>query len=105
MQPWFEADPERLKQELDALGEAHIEYKIDDAARERGKLILALTYDLGGEKVALEAEYPDLFPFFQPEVAAAKLSLARHQHPNGGNLCLLGRRTEQWHVDDTVAGI
>lgn len=64
-----------------------------------------LGYPTPNGPVALVATYPDFFPFFRPEVAAPKMRLTRHQMPNGGNLCLLGRRTSKWFAEESLASV
>lgn len=105
MASWFVRDPDRLNQELAALTAAGIKYEIDEEQKDSGILKLRLAYPHKDTPVALVATYPDLFPYFKPEVEAPDLSLDRHQGVLGKTLCLLGRRTHHWHVTDTLAGI
>jgi len=58
---------------------------------------------VGGEELSLVATYPDLFPYVRFDVRAPDLDLHRHQHPFTKGLCLIGRATENWEVDDTLA--
>lgn len=105
MPAWFERDPERLEQELKALEDRGVAYEIDEAARIDGRIRITLKYPYKDRRIELTATYPDLFPYFKPEVDAPELRLARHQSLLGTTLCLLGRRTHNWHVTDTLAGI
>jgi molybdopterin/thiamine biosynthesis adenylyltransferase len=43
------------------------------------------------------------YPYVRPEVYAPTLDLARHQNPFGKNLCLLGRRSDAWQPETTLA--
>ena len=105
MRPWFERDPALLDRELAAFAAAGITAIVDEAARAAGMLRIELEFPAGDAAVRLVAVYPDFFPFFRPEVAAPELELSRHQTPNGGNLCLIGRRSSNWFAEDTLATV
>lgn len=105
MQPWFERDPELLERELAALKAANIAAEIDEAGKAAGVLRLRLHYPFNGGAVALDAVYPDFFPYFRPEVSSNEMKLPRHQHPLGGGLCLIGRATSRWFAEDTLADL
>ncbi len=100
---WWEERPGLLEEELQALREAGIEYSVDSASKSRGVLRLDLALTVADEPLSLFAIYPDLYPYVRPEVYGPDLSLPRHQNPAQGNLCLLGRATENWVVDQTLA--
>lgn len=99
MQPWFVTSSERLQCELEALTQAGIRHECDNERWNQGKLRLHLKVN----GLRLIVDFPDLYPYFRFEVRAPSLSLARHQHPFGKNLCLLGRATTNWHSTDTLA--
>lgn len=103
MKRWWDEWPDRLKYELQALEDAGIPYKRDEQAFKEGRLELELCATVAGEKIELRARFPDLYPYFRFEVFAPKLSLLHHQNPLQKNLCLVGRGTENWFVDDTLA--
>lgn len=103
--PWWELHRGRLESELIALDEAGITHEQDFAALAKGVVKLRLHYPLNGSDVELVATYPDMYPYFRPEVVAPELSLHHHQNPFGKNLCLLGRSTELWHTNDTLASL
>jgi len=103
--PWWELHPGWLDSELKALDEAGITYEQDSAALAKGMVRLRLHYPLDDSDVELVATYPDMYPYFRPEVVAPKLSLHHHQNPFGKNLCLLGRSTELWHTTETLASL
>jgi hypothetical protein len=101
---WWRRDPQRLELELQALAAEGLTPELDPHAEASGQIRMRLRSPLAGG-VDLIAVYPDLFPFFKPEVFAPDISLPRHQNPAGGALCLLGRRTANWHVTDTLADL
>ncbi len=106
--PWWEREPGRLEYELQALRLAGIGFKEDPQAREKG--IIALDIDIEDpradqkpNRLKLRATFPDLYPDFRPMVDAPNMQhLPRHQHPFGGNLCLLDRPTEAWERGFTL---
>lgn len=102
---WWDRFPGLLDDELRALSDAGIKYEKDDAAWNEGVLRLALRYPYKGRSIALVATYPDLYPYFKPEVTSDELTLSRHQNPIARNLCLVGRRTSRWFAEDTLAKI
>ena len=103
LRPWWEQVPERLEYELEALRSARVEFSRRDEEFVKGVLVLDLRVPLDGEVFALRAEFPDFFPYVRPEVYAEDLSLDRHQNPFGRNLCLLGRRSDEWEPEMTLA--
>ena len=102
---WFDAYPERYDRELQSLQERGLEFTIDEEARARGVLRLNVRYPFGDRLIDLDVIYPDLFPYAPPEVNAPSESLSRHQHPQGGNLCLIGRNSSQWNNADTIGDL
>ncbi len=102
--PWWERWPGLLEHELQELDRAGINYVIDEEARSRGFIRLRLNATVGGEHLSLVATYPDLYPYVRFEVRAPDLDLPRHQNPFSKGLCLIGRASENWEVDDTLAG-
>lgn len=103
MRPWFERDPDLLERELAALAELKAVVLIDEEARARGVLRLLIDYPGPAGPIRLVGVYPDLYPFFRPEVFAPDLTLPRHQHPMSKALCLIGRRTSRWYAEDTLS--
>ena len=98
--PWWETCPGKLEDELSALERAGIEYSKDDESFAKGVLCLNLSMDGVGK---LRVVFPDLYPYFRFEIYALDLKLPHHQDPFQKNLCMIGRRTENWHTDDTLA--
>jgi len=100
---WWERWPSVLKAQREALDQAGIRYSLDDAARKEGILVIHATYPYGGRDLHLDAIFPDFFPFFRFEVKCFDIDLPRHQNPFQKNLCLIGRSTLNWEIDDTLA--
>lgn len=102
MAAWWERFPGRLEAELESFRERGLAFEIDDGVlRDSGRVLLRGAIDVNGNVVALEVLYPDLFPYFRPEVFAPQLELERHQNPRDHNLCLLDRPTSNWRPSDT----
>jgi len=103
---WWERLPERLDFEFEALRNVGYKFEKRDAEFARGVLLLDLVVptDDHGE-VNLVADFPDLYPYVRPEVYAPTLDLARHQNPFAKNLCLLGRRSDAWEPEMTLAAL
>jgi len=105
-QPWWERHRGRLEHELDELDRLAVAHTVDEQAKAAGLLRVSLTWsvpDVG--PVALVATFPDLYPYFRPDVRAPELALAHHQNPFAKNLCLIGRATRNWDTTQTLAGL
>lgn len=100
---WWDRVPGRLEYEKKELDKNNIKYKVDDNAFKNGKLIIYLQYKFKQEILKLKAEFPDYYPFFRFEVFAPELDLPKHQNPIAKNICLIGRRTENWDSSSTLA--
>lgn len=103
IQPWWEAYKGRLEFELAALDKAGILYELDNEAFAKSVVRLKLRVPIGGHTYQMIALFPDLYPYFRFEVEAPELDLPHHQNPFGKNLCLLGRSSDLWHTNDTLA--
>lgn len=104
--PWWERYPGRLEFELQELSDLGVEFSVDEAARNDGRLSLQLSWDVPGSgHVDMLATFPDLYPYFKPEVQAPALVLSHHQNPFAKNLCLVGRSTDNWNVHGTLASL
>ncbi|MFQ5787901.1 MAG: ThiF family adenylyltransferase, partial [Thermodesulfobacteriota bacterium] len=101
--PWWERWPHLYNAQIQALKDADIKYKIKEKSRKKGTLVIHLTYPYEGKDLELEAIFPDFFPFFRFEVSGKNITLPRHQSPVEGNLCFIGRSTENWEIDDKLA--
>jgi len=102
---WWDEHPGLLDEELNALRDRGIAFRVNEAARSLGVLALDCEIALPGMGSALPIRvvYPDLYPYVRFEVYAPTLDLPRHQNPFGKNLCLIGRATENWSLDSTAA--
>ena len=102
---WWQRWPGRLEHELAELDRAGMRYQVDQGLFDCGILRIDVEVDLPGETVVLDVLFPDLYPSFRFEVYAPQLRLAHHQNPLEGNICLLGRRSDNWRSTDTLAGL
>lgn len=103
IRPWWERFPGRLEWEIERLRIAGYEPELDDGQRREHRLIeIRLRDRRDGRDLALRARLPDMYPYVRPEVSTNDLSLGRHQSPIGGNLCLIGRSTENWVPTDSL---
>lgn len=106
MKRWTERYPGRFEYEVQAFRDTEgLNFEVDaDELKRSGRVILRGTLARAGrEPIELEVRYPDLFPFFRPEVFAPKEKFPRHQGLYRKNLCLLDRSTDQWLTDNTGA--
>lgn len=104
MKPWWERFPAVYEEEISQLEAAGIPFTRDQGLWDAGVLQLRLHPRVDGREVELIATYPDLYPYFRFEVRApGEANLVRHREPFGGVLCLIGRRGENWQVDDRLA--
>jgi hypothetical protein len=103
--PWWKRYPGRLEWEERELRDAGIPFEHVENMRAAHQVVqLRLSVPLSGSQRALLATFPDLYPWFRFEVATVDGPwLGRHHHPFGGNLCLLGRATGNWHFNDSLA--
>lgn len=102
-EPWWQRRPDWLRTETDALDQAGLRWERDEEAFTKGTARLNVWVEgLDGEETPLVVTFPDLYPYFRFDVQAPTLSLRRHQHPMGKNLCLLSRGTEHWNSQYTV---
>src|SRR5437764_687030 len=105
MEPrWVQRFPGRLEWELaDFERRGVATFGIDQAELARGRIVLDGATEWKGETIALRIVYPDLFPYYRPEVFAPGLSLGRHQNPFDSNLCLLEAPSRAWGTTETAA--
>jgi hypothetical protein len=112
MQEWYKDKPDRWERELAALEKAKILYTVDEKLKAHGLMRLQLQITLESQianiskevlPLKLIATFPSLYPHFRPQVFAPELSLPRHQHLFGKNLCLLPRASKFWLPQMTLA--
>lgn len=102
---WWHEYPQRLEREYQALRDGGIEYEPDEESFARGIARITIHPVVDGVRHDIEVTFPDLYPYFRFEARAYGLTLAHHQNPVSKQLCLIGRATDQWSVDDTVASL
>jgi molybdopterin/thiamine biosynthesis adenylyltransferase len=106
MQGWWHRYPEAFEAEKIGLTALGCNWKIDEVAKEHGRLVIHIQLLHNEVPFNLTAEYPDTFPYFPPQVFLEEQQFHRHQHPVGRNLCLLAREGEDWLPgQDTLAGL
>src|SRR5713226_4388582 len=104
MSGWWERFPARLDEEIEALRKAGaVVHRADSGGP--GTVGLVVRYPVAGQLLPLVVLFPDLYPYFPPQVFAPSLRLARHQNPFDRCLCLLGGGTHAWQCDSLVADL
>jgi hypothetical protein len=102
--PWYERLPDRLKVEVNAYKEAHLNFQLSNALLEKhGMVVFEGEVIAADRKCPLQVVYPSAFPLVRPEVVAASAELKRHQNPYEANLCLLPNDQDAWCETDTGA--
>lgn len=103
---WWDRWAGRLEYELDTLEAAGYRLLSEDRSTGLAVLeVLAPAEKTGIGEVPLTVTFPDGYPHTAPRVTAPDLSMAHHQDPFGGTLCLIGRETKYWTSTDTVAAL
>jgi len=105
MQPWWEKYPGLLDAEYDRLKEIGAQFEEREDEKAAGSLVLDIAYPTGGQSLRLEARFPDTYPYTRPEVYAPDLRLQHHQNPFERNLCVIGRRSENWTPQMSLADL
>lgn len=109
---WYELHPERYSEELTAFEERNISYEIDEHLKAQRLIRIFLKiqgsnplFNFPDKTITYHFTviYPDLYPWFRPEVYAYDLNLARHLQLRTKVLCLLPRGTEHWDPAELVA--
>jgi hypothetical protein len=96
---WWEKYPARWDDELEALQQNCIDYTIDEDAFKKGVCRLYLKVPVGDKVLDIEAVFPDLYPHFRFQVYTHDIALPYHQNHFTGNLCLIGRATDNWRPE------
>lgn len=107
VRPWWEEWPGLLEHELRELDSVGIRHELDDAFLARHGVVKVHVWpEVDGAERRMEALFPDLYPWFRPEVVSPADDLAKHQGAFAKNLCLLPRESDAWRPGvDTLAGI
>lgn len=101
VKPWTERWPGRLEWELaqlEAAGMRHVAHEPD----EHGIVRIDVVHTVEGMDYELEAYFPQLYPYFRPEVRS-KANFDFHQEPFGNGLCLVARDPGLWSPEDSLA--
>lgn len=105
--PWFERWPELLEWELGRFAVHGLPAEVDEVERAQGRLLVHSSAVFEGETFPVEVRYPAESPELPPHVSGPPGLLGRHQHPDGGNFCLLANPDEwpasQWGAADLIA--
>jgi len=106
MLPWWEQEPERYLHELKELKDSGFHYRINQAAREKGRLILTVDYPYNSGSTPLTVLFPEQYPYFPFEIEARELNLNRHQNIFNKQLCFMEDGAGIWEPSyDTLARI
>jgi molybdopterin/thiamine biosynthesis adenylyltransferase len=103
MHLWWEEFPERLEFEVEALRKIGANITSVNKDPEAGTVSIEFSYGVENKERAFRAAYPPNYPYTRFELIAPDLELSRHKNPILGNLCLIGRASDNWQIDDTVA--
>ena len=110
---WFKRYNARYyNNELSAFKKYDIDYSVDEVLKKKGAICIDIVIRKDNQyfklqdvenDITLRIGYPDLYPFFRPEVVSRDINLPRHQNPVLGNICLLPRESLYWNPEETVA--
>jgi hypothetical protein len=101
---WAQRFPGRLEWELADFGRRGLsDFTLDKSEFAHGRVVLTGSATWKDKEIPLRIAYPDLFPYFRPEVYAPSLTLGRHQNPYDHNLCLLEAPTRAWATTESAA--
>lgn len=107
---WHLKYTDRFQREKDSLIALGATIEVDENLLIKGIVSIDCALPSGGclslkQPLQLRIVYPDLYPFFRPQVIAPELELPRHQNPQVKNLCLLPRDTIAWELDWTIGDL
>jgi molybdopterin/thiamine biosynthesis adenylyltransferase len=94
--PWFDRWPELAAWELARFRARGLPAAVDEEAKAAGRFVVKSQVRFRDRTVDIEVRYPAETPELPPEVFAEPGLLDRHQHPFGGNFCLLERPLDDW---------
>jgi molybdopterin/thiamine biosynthesis adenylyltransferase/ubiquitin-protein ligase len=93
---WWHRYPGRLAREVEQLKSRGFGTTFDPSLVERDVVEIKATYSRGGREYRLRIVFPHLYPYFRPQVFVNDFFVPHHQNPFDGNLCLLGRNSDNW---------
>lgn len=96
--PWFERFPDLEEWELGRFAARGLATELDVGARERGQLVVHTRVSFRADDVGVVVAYPSEYPELPPIISGEPGLLDRHQHPLGGNFCLLERPLDDWNA-------
>lgn len=93
---WFERWPDLARWELKRFADLRLPAEVSAAAEASGRFVVRSEMMFRGEHLRIEVRYPAEYPELPPLVFSEPGTLSRHQHPFGGNFCLLERPLDDW---------
>jgi molybdopterin/thiamine biosynthesis adenylyltransferase len=105
---WWERHPDILAREFSALAELGLDFKVDEAERDAGRMVLRGSAPAGRLGIIdVAVVYPGSFPHTRPAVFQTSPGepLGRHQNPFERNYCLIGRSSDHWDPSMTAADL
>lgn len=107
LESWWDEWPGLLEYEVGQLEAAGIRHELDSGfLDEHGVVRIHVWPKVDGAEKRMVAYFPDLYPWFRPEVVSPDDDLPKHQAAFSKNLCLLPRDSDAWKPSqDTLAGL
>jgi molybdopterin/thiamine biosynthesis adenylyltransferase/ubiquitin-protein ligase len=102
---WWDRYPGRLAREVEHLKSRGFSTNFDSSLVQRDFVQIDATYLREAREYHLRIVFPHLYPYFRPQVFAACISAPHHQNPFDGNLCLLGRNSDNWDPTSLIADV
>jgi hypothetical protein len=92
--PWFQRWPDLARWELKRFADRGLPAEVDSSFGE--PFLVRSEVEFRGERLEIDVRYPSEYPELPPLVFARPGILDRHQHPFGGNFCLLEDPIDNW---------
>lgn len=106
MQSWFDKQPELLQDELNRLEAIGAQYDIDKNQREKGTLVIHVTYIIEKDELHFRCHFPSSYPYFPFEIKCENFPEGRHLEPSEKTLCIFADKNNSWDIkNDSLAGI
>ena len=102
---WWDRCPGRLDREVEHLKSRGFSTNFDSSLVQRDFVQIDATYSHEAREYHLRIVFPHLYPYFRPQVFATGISAPHHQNPFDGNLCLLGRNSDNWDPTSLIADV